>query len=155
MRRIDHKITIALITGQDQLPDSLIQKLSLLPEVVSIVQSVNTAKRPDYLFGSKSNVLYGEEMITVSFCGAIVVLTPESFFQLNLAQAEELYKTAVSKIDPCNVLAEAYCGVGVMSILARDKARRVYGIEEVPGAIRCAEKNTELNRVPNLSFPWA
>ena len=152
MRRIDQKISIALITGQDPLPDTLIQKLSLLPEVVSIVQSVNTTKRPEYLFGSKSTVLYGEEMITVSFCGSLIALTPESFFQLNLAQAEALYTTAVSKIDPCNVLAEAYCGVGVMSILARDKARKVYGIEEVPGAVRCAEKNVELNRVPNLSF---
>ncbi len=152
MRRIDQKISIALITGQDRLPDTLIEKLRLLPEVVSIVQSVNTAKRPEYLFGSKSTVLYGEEMITVSFCGFQIALTPESFFQLNLEQAEALYQTAVSKIDPCNVLAEAYCGVGVMSILAKDKARKVYGIEEVPGAIRCAKQNAVLNRVPNLTF---
>lgn len=152
MRRIDSSISIALITGKDQLSETLIQKLSLLPEVVSIVQSVNTAKKFTRLFGSQVKVLYGEPSITVTFASLTITLTPESFFQLNLAQAEALYQTAVSKIDPCNVLVEAYCGVGVMSLLARDRARKVYGIEEVPGAIACAKRNATLNRVPNTTF---
>ena len=152
MRRIDSCISIALITGKDVLSETMVQKLSLLPEVVSIVQSVNTAKKITRLFGSRLKVLYGEPAVTVSFASLNVTLTPESFFQLNLAQAEALYRTAVSKIDPCNVLVEAYCGVGVMSLMARDLARKVYGIEEVPGAIECAKRNAAMNRVPNTTF---
>ncbi len=152
MRRISHRVSIALITGRDTLSEQLVSKLSLLPEVVSVVQSVNTAKNTPNLFGSTSIVLYGEEAPAVEFCGFQIHLSAESFFQLNLKQAEEIYKTAVSKIDPCNVLAECYCGVGVMSIMAKDKARKVFGIESVPQAIRNAKQNAEDNRVPNVTF---
>ena len=67
MRRIDSCISIALITGKDVLSETMVQKLSLLPEVVSIVQSVNTAKKITRLFGSRLKVLYGEPAVTVSF----------------------------------------------------------------------------------------
>ena len=152
MRRIDPAVSIALITGKDNLPDSLIAKLSALPGVASIVQSVNTARNSIGFFGSSSKVLYGEQTVSVDFCGFKIRLSAESFFQLNLAQAEEIYKTAVSKIDPCNVLAECYCGVGVMSIMAKDKARKVYGFESVPQAIENAKQNAADNRVPNTTF---
>ena len=152
MRRITPSVSIALITGKDTLPSSLIRKLSVLPEVVSVVQSVNTAKNAVNLFGSASKVLYGEATVPVEFCGFRIRLSAESFFQLNLKQAEAIYRTAVSKIDPCNVLAEAYCGVGVMSIMAKDKARKVYGFESVPQAIENANANAKENRVPNTTF---
>ena len=152
MRRIDQTVSIALITGKDTLSETLIQKLSLLPEVTSVVQSVNTAKNTPYLFGSASKVLYGSEAAAVTFCGFQIYLSAESFFQLNLSQAEAMYRMAVSKIDPCNVLAECYCGVGVMSILAKDKARKVFGIESVPQAIENAKRNAAENRVPNVTF---
>jgi len=152
MRRIDEKIQIALITGKDEISESLIHKLSLLPEVVSIVQSVNTEKNSVNLFGSASAVLYGSPYLDIHFCGFDIRLSAESFFQLNLSQAANLYRMAVSKIDPCGILAEAYCGVGVMSILAKDKARKVFGIESVPQAIENARANAAANRVPNLTF---
>lgn len=152
MRRIEPSVSIALITGKDTLSQTLIEKLSVLPGVVSIVQSVNTARNAVNLFGSRSVVLYGEETIPVEFCGFKIRLSAESFFQLNLDQAAEIYKTAVSKIDPCDVLAECYCGVGVMSIMAKDKARKVFGIESVPQAIVNAKENARENRVPNTEF---
>ena len=152
MRRIDPAVSIALITGKDTLPPSLIEKLGALPGVVSVVQSVNTAKNAAGFFGSASKVLYGEETVSVEFCGFRIRLSAESFFQLNLDQAAALYRTAVSKIDPCNVLAECYCGVGVMSIMAKDKARKVFGIESVPQAIENAVWNASENRVPNTTF---
>ncbi len=155
MRRIDPAVSIALITGNDTLPASFISKLAVLPGVSSIVQSVNTAKNTAGFFGSASRVLYGDDTVTVPFCGFRIRLSAESFFQLNLSQAEELYKTAVSKIDPCNVLAECYCGVGVMSILAKDKARKVFGFEAVPQAIENAKQNALENRVPNTVFRCA
>ena len=152
MRRIDETISVALITGNDTLPESLIEKISALREVRSITQSINTARNANEFFGSKPRVLFGEAAIPVHFLGYKIYLSPESFFQLNIAQAEQLYTTAVSKIDPCDVLVEAYCGVGVMSILARDKARKVFGIEYVPEAIENARRNAEVNRVPNTTF---
>ena len=155
MRRIEPVVTIALITGRDQLPETLIRKLSLLPEVESIVQSVNTERNTPQIFGSASAVLYGSETVTVPFHGFQIRLSPESFFQLNLSQAEALYQTAADKVDPCGVLAECYCGVGVMSLMVKDKARKVFGFEAVPQAIENANETAALNRVPNLTFRCA
>ena len=74
-------------------------------------------------------------------------LSPDSFFQLNKPQAERLYELAIQKIDPCDSLVEAYCGVGAMSIMAADKAKSVIGIESVEAAVNNAEANALLNHV--------
>ena len=152
IRRIDEKIQIALITGRDVIPSSLVQKLSQLSEVTSLAQSVNTEKNSVSLFGSQAVTLAGLPYLEVKFCGFDLRLSAESFFQLNLTQAEALYRTAISKIDPCGVLLEAYCGVGVMSILAKDRARKIFGIESIPQAVENAKINADLNRVPNVTF---
>ncbi len=152
MRRISEQISIALITGNDTLSGSLIEKLSALPEVVSIVQSVNTEKHSPYPFGSRCRVLYGSAFLEAQFCGLSIRLSPESFFQVNLRQAEALYRMAVSKIDPCDVLYEAYCGIGVMSLLARDKAKKIYGAEAIEQAVQNAACNASANGVENCEF---
>jgi 23S rRNA (uracil1939-C5)-methyltransferase len=71
---------------------------------------------------------------------------------MNLSQAEALYRMAVSKIDPCGVLAEAYCGVGVMSLMAHEKAEKIYGFESIPEAIENAKYNASANGIDNITF---
>lgn len=88
----------------------------------------------------------------VTMGGVTISLSPESFFQLNVPQAEKMYETAVSKIDPCGTLVEAYCGVGVMSLMAASKAQHVIGIESVPKAIRNAKANAEANHIDHCEF---
>ncbi|MEG1463228.1 MAG: 23S rRNA (uracil(1939)-C(5))-methyltransferase RlmD, partial [Anaerorhabdus sp.] len=77
--------------------------------------------------------------------GIVLRLSPASFFQLNLEQAKNLYKTAISLLEPCGTLVEAYSGIGAISLLAKDKAENVIGIEFVRDAVKNANNNARLN----------
>ena len=49
-------------------------------------------------------------------------------------------------------MLDCYCGVGTISLLAAQKAKKVYGIEIVPEAINDAIKNSKLNNINNAEF---
>ncbi len=152
LRGIQNHFQCALITGKDNLPEELCKAIGQISGMESVVQSVNTRKKGTGIFGSTSKVLYGNDGIQIKMHGIDLKLSAESFFQLNVEQAEKLYEIAVSKIDPCNTVAEAYCGVGAMSLMAKDKARHIVGIESVSQAVVNAQYNASLNRVPNVRF---
>ena len=145
LRTMADESQLTLITGRDTLPQDLIDDLASLG-ITSIHQSINTAKKDAGFFGSTPRTLYGPDCLSVTICSMPLQLPPASFFQLNTKQAEALYTMAVSKIDRCQVLLEAYCGIGAMSLLAKDKAKSILGIEAVPDAIRCADQNARLNQ---------
>ena len=152
LRGIEGSFQCALITGRDQLPPQFIEQVSSIPGMHSVVQSVNDARKTHTIFGTASKVLAGDPYITVQMNGLALRLSAESFFQRNVEQASELYRMAISKIDPCRTLAEAYCGVGAMSLAAHEKAEEVIGIDSVSQAIENAEANAELNHIENIMF---
>ena len=151
LRAIQHSASVTLVTGKDQLSPALVQQLTAVKDVRTVAQSINTEKRPASVFG-KTNILAGDEHIHINIRGFDLQLSPESFFQLNVPQAEKLYEAAVNKVDPCDHLLEAYCGVGAMSLMARDKARKITGVENVPKAIENANANAASSRTPNVTF---
>lgn len=147
LRGIDHQFMVCFITGRDELSEGFINAVSAIDGMTTVSQSINTAKKANTFFGSKVKVLKGEEHMTVHLKDIDLQLSPDSFFQLNKPQAERLYELAIQKIDPCDSLVEAYCGVGAMSIMAADKAKSVIGIESVEAAVNNAEANALLNHV--------
>ena len=149
MRILGGRIQCTLITGRDRLSESLIRDLINVEPVISVYQSRNTIKQSSGIFGSEPILLAGEEYLTTEAGKLRLFLSPESFYQLNEPQAQKLYETAVSKIDPCDVIVEAYCGIGAMSLMAHDKAETVIGIENIPSAVRNAEMNARENGIRN------
>lgn len=145
LRVIQGKGQLLLVTGKDILPEACLDSLMELDALQSIHQSKNTHKKILSPYDVPSQKLRGEDTITIQVSNLSIQLSPESFFQLNLPQAQRLYELAVAKIDSCHTLVEAYCGVGVMSLLAKEKADIIYGIESVPQAITNAKKNIALN----------
>ena len=152
MRELQGFIQCTLVTGNETIPDTIIEKLMEIRGMHSLFQSINTEKDGFNIFGSSTKKLAGANTTPVTINGIKLRLSPQSFFQLNIPQAEKLYEMAVSKIDPCDVLVEAYCGVGAMSLLAKDKAKEIYGIENVRDAIRNCEENAKINHIENASF---
>ena len=152
MRILGGRIQCTLITGRDRLSESLIRDLINVEPVISVYQSRNTIKQSSGIFGSEPILLAGEEYLTTEAGKLRLFLSPESFYQLNEPQAQKLYETAVSKIDPCDVIVEAYCGIGAMSLMAHDKAETVIGIENIPSAVRNAEMNARENGIRNARF---
>lgn len=152
MRCADAQIQCALVGGRDTYPQDVITQIMKIPHMSGLFQSVNTSRRTPQIFGAKTKCLAGNETISLDVHGITLQLSPQAFFQLNIEQAKQLYETAVSKIDPCDVLAEAYCGIGAMSLMAHDKAEHIVGIENVPDAIRDAKANARANNITNCEF---
>ena len=63
-----------------------------------------------------------------------------------------MMQTAASLIEPCDTLVEAYSGVGGISLMLKEKAKTIIGIEFVPEAVENAKENARLNRAENVRF---
>ncbi len=147
VRGLNDQYQIALITGRTKPDAELVQRLAAIEGVKTVAYSVNGNRRSRDIFGRTAEVLAGDGHIIASVNGIQLQLSCQSFFQMNDAMAASLYKMAIDKIDPCNTMVEAYCGVGAMSIMAAAKAKKIIGIESVPEAIVNAKANAVLNHV--------
>lgn len=147
---------VVLVTRTEKLPhkEELIKELTeTYPHLKSIMQNVNN-KRTNVIFGSESKVLWGEEYIYDTIGNIRFAISAESFYQVNPTQTDVLYDKALeyAKIDRDDVVIDAYCGIGSISLFLAQKAKKVYGVEIVPEAINDAKMNAELNGITNTEF---
>ena len=152
IRSIDGNTQVSLITGRNKLDPALIDDLAAIPSVISLAQSINTDRSALGIFGTAPKILAKEDALTFEQNDLSLSLSPEAFYQLNRKAAMDLYAMAVSKIDKCDTLVEAYCGIGLMSMMAKDKAKEIFGIESVPSAVNDARKIAEANSIHNIQY---
>ncbi|MDG5785966.1 23S rRNA (uracil(1939)-C(5))-methyltransferase RlmD [Evansella sp. AB-P1] len=154
--KITKEIMVVLVTKGKELPNkkNIIEEIrSSIPNVKSIVQNINP-KRTNVVFGDKTEVLWGEEVI-YDFIGDIkFAISARSFYQVNPEQTKVLYDKALvyAKLTGKETVIDAYCGIGTISLFLAQKARHVYGVEIVPEAIADAKKNARLNHIENVNF---
>ena len=81
-------------------------------------------------------------------------ISPLSFYQVNPAQMERLYSTALeyAGLTGQETVWDVYCGIGTISLFLARSARKVYGVEIVPEAIENARENAERNGIRNAEF---
>ena len=149
-------VMIVLVTRTNRLPnkDVLIDELTRrFPQVKSIVQNVNE-KRTNVILGEKTKVLWGETYIYDKIGDITFAISAKSFYQVNPIQTKVLYDKALefANIGSDDVVVDAYCGIGTISLFLAQKAKKVYGIEVVPDAIADAKKNAALNGITNVEF---
>ena len=119
----------------------------------SIVQNINK-KRTNIIMGAKNRVLYGKSTIKDRLGNLKFNISPLSFFQVNSAQTEKLYATALdfAALSGKETVIDCYCGTGTISLYLAQKARKVYGIEIVEPAIKDANENAKANNITNAEF---
>lgn len=119
----------------------------------SIVQNINK-KRTNIIMGAKNRVLYGKSTIKDKLGNLKFNISPLSFFQVNSAQTEELYATALdfAALSSKETVIDCYCGTGTISLYLAQKARKVYSIEIVEPAIKDANENAKANNIANAEF---
>ena len=106
------------------------------------------------VLGEKSTPLLGDGCITDILCGVKVRISPLSFYQVNRAQAEKLYKKTAEYAGDKKIklLLDLYCGAGTIGLSMADKAEELIGIETVAPAIEDAKKNAAANGIENARF---
>ncbi|KAJ4823678.1 hypothetical protein Tsubulata_027679 [Turnera subulata] len=133
----------------------LVEMISAIPEVTSIMNNVNTSVGNTSV-GEEEYTLYGNSTITETLRGITFQISANSFFQTNTCQAEVLYKLiedcAGLRGDGSEIVLDLFCGTGTIGLTLAKRVKHVYGYEVVPQAISDARTNAKLNGIGNASF---
>ena len=121
---------------------------SACPEVTSIVLNVND-RRTNAILGRRCRTLFGSGVMHDELLGCRFEIGPTSFYQTNPEQTEVLYELAIEGVGEGRHVLDAYCGTGTIGICAatRTEGLQVTGVEQVRGAVACAERNAAANGI--------
>jgi 23S rRNA (uracil1939-C5)-methyltransferase len=124
-----------------------------VPTMTSLVWGVN-AGVADVAGLDRIAYQYGTSQIEEHLDSLRFLVSPSSFFQANTLAAQQLYTVAreMADLSKQDVLLDAYCGIGPISIFCSDSVKAVIGIETAVDAIWDARQNAALNRVTNCTF---
>ncbi len=124
-----------------------------IPELVSVLQNINLQKT-NVILGRETKLILGEERI-IDYIGELEFeISAQSFFQVNTLQSRILYDQVIkyAGLSGHEVVLDAYCGIGTISLYLARVAGVVHGIEVIEQAIEDAERNAVLNGLENLFF---
>jgi len=127
--------------------------LKVHPEIKTVVLNVNDRKT-SMVLGKRNIVLFGPGFIKDTLCGKTYRISPDSFYQINSAQTEVLYQTAIdfANLSKDDVVIDAYSGIGTIGLTAADFCKQVIGVELNPEAVKDAVANAKENKVGNVVF---
>ena len=149
------EIMVCLVVNGDSIPaeQELIQALNRIDGMTSICLNINR-RRDNVILGDKVKVLWGQGYITDRIGDIAYQISPLSFYQVNPAQAEAMYQTALeyASLTGTETVWDLYCGIGTISLFLASHAKQVYGVEVVSEAIDDAKCNAKLNGITNAEF---
>lgn len=150
------EIMVVVVTKTKELPhkDELIGLICRnINGIKSIIQNVND-KKTNVILGEYCKTLWGSDTISDYIGEFKFNISPLSFFQVNPIQTQILYKKALdyANLTGNEIVFDAYCGTGTISLFLSKKAKKVYGVEIVPEAIENARVNAAENNVDNVEF---
>ncbi|MCI8271203.1 MAG: 23S rRNA (uracil(1939)-C(5))-methyltransferase RlmD [Erysipelotrichaceae bacterium] len=153
IRGFDGRYQCTLVTGEDELPDSMLSELCRLKGMHSLWQSIHTSRKSLDVFGSRMIHLGNETYLPLQLDDLQLQISPRSFFQLNTSQAKVLYRTIADMVGGRKkLIVEAYSGIGAISLYLRNKAERIIGIESIKDAVVNANRNAKLNHSDHVHF---
>lgn len=153
---VSKEIMVVLVVNSNVFParKQFVQALRQAhPEITTIVQNVNSRKT-SVVLGDEERVLYGPGFIKDTLCGLQFRISAKSFYQINHAQTEVLYKRAIAmlKLKGTERILDAYCGIGTIGMYASSFAKEVIGVEINQDAVADAKRNAAANGVKNIRF---
>ena len=154
------ELMVVAVINADSLPyaDSLteILKQNLGESLASLQYNVNKDDT-NVILGEKTVPLYGKDYINDEICGVSFKISAASFYQVNRAAAEVLYKKAAAFVTSDDkIIMDLFCGIGtiglsVLNLCGREN-RRLIGVEIVPSAIENAKQNAIDGGFENTEF---
>ena len=150
------EIMVILVLGSPILPskNNFVKALRKEhPEITTVVLNVND-KKTSMVLGEKEKSIYGPGFIKDELCGCTFRISPKSFYQVNPAQTEVLYSTAIkyAGLKGKETIIDAYCGIGTISLIAAKHVKKVIGVELNKDAVKDAKINAKENHITNTEF---
>ncbi len=110
--------------------------------------------RGNRIMGTKSVTLFGSPYLNESLFGLDFRVSPESFFQVNTAQTENLYRRVIdfAELSGDETVYDLYCGTGTIGLCMAEYVKKVVGVEIVAPAVADAVFNAKANGIENAVF---
>ena len=110
---------------------------------------VNIHDKPGpFMVGDETIKIEGRSHVKEVVNGVSYLVSPTAFFQTNVGAAAEIVKLVLEEVGQAKTVLDLYCGTGLFSLQLARAGARVVAIEENRQAIRDAEANLRLNRLP-------
>ena len=135
-RSSEDELMIILETNNDNLD------ISILKEIATSIYIKNN---------SKYKLIHGKKYITEKIGNYKYLVSPDSFFQVNINTCFKLYSKIKEYAGTNNSILDLYCGTGSIGIFVSE-TNNVLGVEINKYAIKDAIENAKLNNIQNISF---
>lgn len=117
--------------------------------------AVNVNRTPgNVILSPDTRILSGDPFIEDLIGDIRFRISANSFFQVNPVMTERLYQTALefAGLTGGETVWDLYSGIGSISLFLAKAAKKVYGVEVIPEAVRDARENATLNGISNAEF---
>ncbi len=106
-------------------------------------------RRPIDAFDGTCVLQAGRNVLLDRLMGLSFEISPRTFFQVNSVQTDTLYKYAceAAALQGDELVLDAYCGCGTISLAMARQAGRVVGVEINQGAVDDARENAARNKL--------
>ena len=134
---------------------------SLRKPVRALLDSTNRDCRPDgffinihngpgpFMVGPETIRIEGRSQVRETVGGLSFRISPDAFFQTNVRAAAVLQRRVLETVEGAQRVLDLYCGSGLFSLPLAATGARGIGIDENRQAIKDAEANLRLNRIPD------
>jgi 23S rRNA (uracil1939-C5)-methyltransferase len=123
------------------------------PSVRTVAVNYND-RNTNVVLGKVTETVCGLGYIEDLLLGKRYRIAPQSFYQVNRAQTEVLYRKAIelAALTGKERVLDLYCGIGTIGLSLAEHCRELVGVEIVPQAIENAKVNAQLNGITNAEF---
>jgi 23S rRNA (uracil1939-C5)-methyltransferase len=123
------------------------------PNLVGVCWNINP-DRTNAIFGRETQCLVRQPFLHEEFAGLQFQIGPTTFFQVHTEQAEALLQVIIEALNlqGDEMLLDAYCGIGTLTLPLAKRVRQAIGLEIQPEAVEQAQQNAALNGITNATF---
>lgn len=127
--------------------------LKRYPQLVGVSLNRN-GDRTNAIFGSETRCIAGVSYLREKFANLEFQVLPDTFFQVYTESAEALLQVIESELNlqGQELLVDAYCGIGTLTLPLAKQVRQAIGIELQPEAVQQAILNAQHNEINNVTF---
>lgn len=155
------ELMVNLITNEHRtqlMKEYTAELVRMHPEINTVVNGI-TNRKAQTAFADEIHVMYGPGKISETLTTAegkqlSFEISPNSFFQTNVLQCENLFRTAVdfAQLTADDRVLDLYCGTGTISFFLAERSKAVTGVELVEDSIKDAIRNAAGNGISNCTF---
>ena len=127
--------------------------LKRYPQLMGVSLNRNS-DRTNAIFGSQTRCIAGVPYLREKFADLEFQILPDTFFQVYTEAAEALLQVIQSELNlqGQELLIDAYCGIGTLTLPLAKQVRQAIGIELQPEAVQQAILNAQHNDINNVTF---